>query len=411
MVYGKHIKVSCQVCIIGHRTKTCNHKSIIESDDPGYNGHRGCLEVISKKGRRKSRVPDRIDGVGNTKDDDIVTLNPNNDKFILIEAKLVPKLNEWCPNSQNSRYECCCKKKSKELYINEETSSFLRVPQYCDFTSIEDAKKIGTPVSYKDLPTDFLDKDVNFHSIAKLYPDKSDYPNQAGNINAQSTNNTSSQLAQNVQLNNNMILSELLNTNPIIPIFDAKFNYQIHSSEAAARLDSFLNGNTDQQDNNNQGTDQGTDQNIDQDINRIYNNLQFIYNQNLINNNHHYNLFNNIHLITCLLNSYENLIQNNIRRNNNDHSIINDNTNQNSDVLNHNNQRFVDVNTSDSPVHNNPLANDNEQGSSMSTNARPHQPSNQHQNDTRIGNQNQNHIRNTRQWEFVFEDPSNYPDF
>ncbi|CCH46421.1 Helicase domino [Wickerhamomyces ciferrii] len=177
MICGQHIKVACQICVRGHRTKKCNHLSIVNLDDPGYNGYRGCLEVISRKGRRSSRIPDKIN------DSELiqVKLNPNNDKFILIEAKFVPKLNEWCPNSQNFRYECdypCCKKKPKELYIDEKNSKFLRVPQYCNLNSIEDAKKIGTPVSYKELPTDFLNNDVNYHSIAKLYPDKSDQQKQ-----------------------------------------------------------------------------------------------------------------------------------------------------------------------------------------------------------------------------------------
>ncbi|CCH40744.1 Midasin [Wickerhamomyces ciferrii] len=318
MVQGKHIKISCQVCIKGHRTKDCNHKSIIEPNDPGYNGSRGCLEVISKKGRRKSRIPDQIGGVGLGK----VTLNPNNDKFILIEAKLVPKLNDWCPNSKNFKYECeypCCKKKSKELYINEETSSFLRVPQYCDLTSIEDAKKIGTPVSYKDLPSDFLHNDVNFHSIAQLYPDKSDYSDQdinpyagiVSNPNPQSSNN--SPLPQNVQSKNNAKLATSLNTNSIIPSYSAELNYQVPSATNTSPLNFNLNGDTNQQYHNNQ-------------------------------NNNHYQNSNHIN------NHY----------NNRNYSNVNSSINQNQNLINHQNPSFFGVNGSSNPTYNNHLAHNNQ---------------------------------------------------
>ncbi|CCH44486.1 Halomucin [Wickerhamomyces ciferrii] len=328
MVQGKHIKIACQVCIRGHRTKTCNHLSSINSNDPEYDGFRGCLEVIPKKGRRKSRIPDHIGGFKPGQ----VTLNPNNDKFILVDAKLVPKLNEWCPNSKNFRYECaypCCKKKPTELYINEEFSSFLRVPQYCDLKSIEDAKRIGIPVSYKDLPIDFLHTDVNFHSIGKLYPDKSDYPNQSIgeviNANPQSVNIPV--LPQEAQSNNNTDLSESISNNPVTPSYSENLDYQHSNSSTTTSLNSNFNGDTNQYFNKDQ-------------------------------NNHQNNIYHNRNYVDNYINGY---IDNH----------------HNDNIIDHNNQSF-DVNGLNNTTHYNNTADDNQLsvlGTSISTNSRPHQPS------------------------------------
>ncbi|CCH42125.1 Histone-lysine N-methyltransferase [Wickerhamomyces ciferrii] len=425
MVYGKHIKVSCQVCIIGHGTKSCNHKSIIESDNPGYNGHRGCLEVISKKGRRKSRIPDRIDGVGNT-NDDTITLNPNNDKFILIEAELIPKLNEWCPNSQNFRYECdypCCKKISKDLYINEETSSFLRVPHYCDLTSIEDAKKIGTPVSYKDLPTEFLNNDVNFHSIAKLYPDKSDYPIQTVNPyaetvlkpNPQSTSDES----LNVQSSNNSSISATLNTNPIIPSYSAELNYQVPDVSLIVPLNSNSNGSTNQQHHNNQIINQNNYQTQYQQNNNHYNRLNQFSHQNNNQINYQYQLNDyqnrNYQYQYNLQNQYNyqnNSHINNHNVNNTHYFNINGNTNQNNNAINHNTQHFVSLNGLNNLAYHNHLAANNSQSlplrNPMISNPRPYQPS--IQSNPIIPNNCNNYGTSSQQLNFVFEDPSKYSD-
>ncbi|CCH42827.1 hypothetical protein BN7_2372 [Wickerhamomyces ciferrii] len=157
----KHIKASCEPCINGHRANLCNHYSNLNPSDSNYNESNAYLEVIPKNGRSNNETPDETEDFKLTTQDFSSLLNSNNYKYILTEANLSPTLNDLCPNSDNFSYECtypCCRKKSKDLYIDEETAIIYKVLKDCAFTSIEE---VGTLVSYKDLPAEFLDEDIN----------------------------------------------------------------------------------------------------------------------------------------------------------------------------------------------------------------------------------------------------------